>query len=202
MNYRFLSTISFFAAVALAFSCSKNTPQPEPEPQPEPGPEPVVTTVDFILERAVLKSDFNGGNPIWTEGDEIEITDGENRETITLSVHDIDDSGKIANITTRKLKTADGTKYYAVYPASAYGGIQDGVLRVSVGELPVRDTSDALKAYGVTDKSSAKFKFVDLEAIIHFETSNADKIDHIRFDTQGGTLTASMDIDTSSEPRT
>ena len=192
--------ITILAGAALAFSCGKAAPQPEPEPQPQPEPEPVVTTIDFTLERSALKSDFNNGSPIWTDGDVIEITDGENRESITLTDHDIDNSGMVASVTTRTLKTDKGTKYYAVYPSSAYGGVTNGTIRVSVGELPVRYSSDALKAYAVTDSESKSFKFNDIEATIYFETENADKIKYVRINALGSTLTASMDIDTSVDP--
>ena len=124
--------IMALAALAMAFSCSKNAAE-QIIPEESVG-KTITVTCDFAQPDTKVAIDDSNGKTTWEVGDEILIHGEKTSEnvTVTLASANIINSGKTATFTVTlpetpwgegegdAAKRANPNGYYAAYPASAY----------------------------------------------------------------------------------
>ena len=125
---RISRTITYLFCIAALFSCAKEIEQEVETPGDGIIPEGY-TLQTFTALSEDTKTSLNGGNTVWSEGDQIRIiySDGSASDPFTLTGGVNTTTGEFQGLVPNG-KTAS----YAVYPASAYSSVDGSTVKVSI----------------------------------------------------------------------
>lgn len=127
----------------------------------------LVFTATF--ENNDVKSTITDGKWAWEEGDQVLVTDGTNKETVTLAAGDITENGAVAKIKTTTIP-AGAAKYFAVTPPRKYKGIVDGTdIELSAASSY---TSNEIKTV-IAATTGSTFAFKNVFSLLKFDTKLA-----------------------------
>lgn len=130
----------------------------------------LVFTATF--ENNDVKSTITDGKWVWEEGDQVLVTDGTNKETVTLTAEDITENGAVAKIKTTTLH-AGAEKYFAVTPPRKFKEIdfEENGAYIELSAAAWYYTEETKTVIAATTGST--FAFKNVFSLLKFDTKLA-----------------------------